>query len=148
MNPFLLSHHELLSEWKDFRKSLPDFSETEQMHKVAVFWAQAPLMKFAYDPENPEEWGTPWEMIYGNMYDRSSLAIGMEFTLRLSGWDASRFKLQYINDQDLSAMMMVLKIDDKVLLNYNERIISALPEHDYNIICSWQFDGKNYIEQY
>lgn len=148
MNPFLLSNHELLSEWKDFRKSLPSFSEAEQLEKVALFWAQAPLMKFAYDAERPDEWGTPWEQLDSNDWDRNSLAVGMEFTLRLSGWDASRLKLQYIRDPEISNIVMVLKIDDIMLLNYYERIISPLPNHDYGIIFSWQHDGKKYVERF
>jgi hypothetical protein len=50
---------------------------------LAEYWAQAPLMKCAYDGEDCSEWPGPWEMIHARRLVPYSVAIGMEFT---SGW--------------------------------------------------------------
>jgi hypothetical protein len=144
MNPFILSPTDRLAHWKSFRKTLPRFPEAEQMKQVVEYWALPPLMTFAYDPEVPNSWGTPWEMIDEGNWCRNSVAIGMEFTLRLSGWDAKRLKLRYWKDYDISDLILVLQIDDKWLLNYSYRSVVELPNTRHDIICEWQFSDDIY----
>lgn len=77
-NPFLLSPKQRLEEWKIFRNAITTLPDYNQLSEIASFWAQAPLSKFAYDPEQPSEWATPWEMIYEGDWCKFSVAIGME----------------------------------------------------------------------
>jgi hypothetical protein len=93
MNPFLLDPHERLRDWKAFRTGLSMLSEPDQLRAVAGYWALAPMKSLAYDVERPLDLPTPWEMIDLGDWCRNSVAYGMEFTLRLAGWDASRLKL-------------------------------------------------------
>jgi hypothetical protein len=116
MNPFLVSPRERLSLWKALRSSLATMPEEEQLDAVAKFWAQAPLHKFAYDVEKPETWPSPWEMINDGEWCARSVGIGIEFTLRLGGWNPERIRLHLIRDLDRSDMMSVVEIDRNTTL--------------------------------
>ena len=144
MNPFLLSHDERLSHWKKFRKSLTTMDEMAQLKAVAEYWAKAPLVSIAYDPSDATNWPTPWEMMSSNEWCRSSIAIGMENTLRLAGFSASRMKLKLIIDRDIQEMLLVLVIDDQWILNYDWGFIKPYPKTNHSVIRGWQFVGKKY----
>lgn len=145
MNPFILPDRERLAAWKTFRTSLPALSEAEQLRAVAAFWAQAPVGTYAYDADNCAGWPTPWEMIADGSWCRNSTAIGMEFTLRLSGWDPARLRLHFIRDLDLSEEMLVLVVDGTRWLNYEYREVVPVPETKQVLLFSCCHDGKSYV---
>lgn len=143
MNPFLLSPQERLADWKEFRKHLADLPETEKFSSVARYWANAPLINHAYDLEG--EIPTPWTMVHDGYWCRISVAIGMEFTLRLAGISPDRMKLQLIRDVDLSEMILLLIIDQHVVLNYQHGTVTSLPTSNHIVVETWQHDGKKYV---
>ncbi len=143
MNPFILSPKERLADWKGFRESLKALPERDQLDAVARYWALAPLLSHAHYPD-VEKVPTPWEMISEGNWCRNSVAIGMEFTLRLAGWKAERLELQMIRDYDLSEIIMVLIIDGQSVLNYNYGEIADYPKTRHDITDSWVFSGKLY----
>lgn len=144
INPFLLQPRERMADWKAFRKSLPHMSETDQLSQTAVYWSQAPTLKSAYDIEAPQAWTTPWEMVQANNWCRFSLAIAMEFTLRLAGWTKDRMILKFIVDYDLAETFFVLEIDGKVWLNHEYRKVIDIPEN-HEVLCAWSFTGTKYV---
>ena len=145
MNPFLLRPRERLNDWKAFRQSLPIRSEPEQLQAVALYWAQAPIFNRAYDVVQPQDWTSPWEMVQANRWCRKSTAIGMEVTLRLSGWAPSRMRLKLIADFDLQDTFFVLEIDGQFWLNHEYRKVIPVGG-DYQELCVFAFDGRDYIE--
>jgi hypothetical protein len=144
MNPFLLNPRERLANWKQLRESLKGMPESESLTSVTKHWSQAPLSRFAYDAEDATSWPTIWEMISDNDWCRNSIAIGMEQTLRLSGWDAKRIKLVLIKDYDLSDMMLVVQVDDRLWLNYEHATVVDIPSTRHDALVCWQFNGKTY----
>ena len=102
-------------------------------------------MKMAYDFEDCSEWPSPWEMISKGDWCPYSVAIGMEFTLRLAGWDKSRLTLMVIRDYDISAQMMILKIDDDTVLNYSVGMVEEFPKTNYCVLAQFQSNGKRYF---
>lgn len=144
MNPFILAPQERLAHWKEFRKSLGGMAEGDQLQAVADYWALAPLVGMAYDIEQPQEWPSPWEMINAGDWCRNSVAIGMEFTLRLAGWDTSRLQLTMIRDWDISEIILLLVVDDQKVLNYNYSQVSDYPETKHDVVGRWHFCGKTY----
>lgn len=144
-NPFLLSVKDRLNHWKNFRKELSEYSEREQLEKVAQYWAHTPLQTIAYDMDEPATWPTPWEMMSVNDWCRNSVAIGIEFTLRLAGWNPQRLKLKLILDRQSSVMAMTVIVDDTWILNYDWGLV--LPYKPSGIVLkSYQWDGKTYSE--
>lgn len=145
MNPFLLGREDQLAEWKALREGIKGLDEAAALQRVADYWAKAPLCKMAYDPEEPAEWPSPWEMIHANDWCPYSVAIGMEFTLRLAGWDASRLTLLLIRDYDISDQRMVLKIDESVVLNYSVGSVEEYPKTNHDVLIAVKNDGKRYF---
>lgn len=119
MNPFMLSAPERLDAWIEFRDSLSKFDETEQLAKVASFWAQCPFARWYLDPDSPQDWPTAWEMLHDGEYCKNTIALGMEYTLILSGWDRNRVKLKMIRNSDDGEEFFVVIIDDSLVLNYS-----------------------------
>lgn len=145
MNPFLLDPRERLKDWKALRVSLPGMSETEQFAAVARYFSLAPLSRYAYDAHEPASWPTMWEMISAGDWCEHSVAIGMEATLRLSGFPAERLRLLLINDRSLSEVKFVVEIDGKYWLNYSYGIVEEVPTTDRTLMCAWRFDGKKFV---
>lgn len=146
MNPFLLGPRERLADWKQFRSSLAALSEDEQLKKVVTYWSQAPVANFAYDPERPDTWMTPWEMISEGDWCRASVAIGMEFTLRLAGWSQDRLRLVQIKDYDASDLLFVVEVDGTHYLNYEYGSVVEIPQTRRDQICAWRYDGRRFAQ--
>jgi hypothetical protein len=144
MNPFMFAQGERLSDWKALRASLPAMSEEDQLLKIAQYWGRAPLMKCAYDSYKIEEWPGPWEMVIAGDWCRDSVAAGMEFTLRLSGWSADRLSLVMIRDYDISDQMLVLKIDNEKVLNYSIDEVVDNPSTKHAVMFQYRFNGRGY----
>ncbi len=144
MNPFLMGPRERLADWKQLREGIKALPEAERLAQVATYWGKAPLARFAYDAEDAGSWPTIWEMINENDWCRNSVAIGMEQTLRLSGWDAKRLKLVFVKDHDLSDMMLVVQVDDRLWLNYEHNTVVEIPDTKREILVCWQYTTKGY----
>jgi len=144
MNSFLLSPQQRLVYWKEFRTNLSKMPEIDQLSAVAEYWKLVPLKKMAYDPEALDLLPSPWEMISSDDWCKNSVAVGMEFTLRLSGWNANRMTIKMMRDYDISDQKLVLEIDENHLINYDYGIVTKMPATRFDIISSWRFIGRNY----
>jgi hypothetical protein len=90
MNPFLLGGDEQIAAGRRCAKKCERSTSPLLSSGSPNTGRSAPLMKCAYDGEDCSEWPGPWEMIHNCDWCPYSVAIGMEFTLRLAGWDKSR----------------------------------------------------------
>jgi len=124
MQPFMLPPVERLRHWKLFRTSLDETStDKEQLNEIMQYWYQYPVTSRYIDPHTPELWPSPWEMSQENQYCASAMAIMMEQSLLLSNddrWTPERLSLKYIIDDDAGADGIILVVDDKYVLNYNQ----------------------------
>lgn len=145
MNPFILAPQERLQDWKAFRKNILPLSEEEQLDAVAKYFARAPLARIAYDAEQPSSWPSAWEMISDGEWCKNSVAIGMEFTLRLAGWAPDRLELAMLKDWDISDMSLVVIIDGTKVLNYTYASVSPYPETRHDILSRIRFIDKHYV---
>lgn len=145
MNPFLLPPTERLRHWKDFRRELADQPTSAQIAAVAAYWSNTPIGALAYNPDDETGWLSPWERIYNNQWCRSSVAIGMENTLRLAGIEADRLRLQLLAD-DICDLLLVLIVDDAFVLNYDWGSVRSLPLPESAVIREWRFAGHGYLQ--
>jgi hypothetical protein len=147
MNPFMLMPSERLDEWTAFRDRLPSLSESEQLEQVCRWWGLAPLKKRSLDPLDPKSWMTVWEMLHSGDMCQNSIAIAMESTLRLSGWDPKRLTLQMVHSDEENADFIVVKIDDEYLLNYSYATpiyLDADIRNDISVEFEIQYAGRAY----
>ncbi len=85
-------------------------------------------------------------MISHGDWCRRMIAVAMEMTLRIAGWDTSRLKIVAFRDYDISEELLVLKIDDQWALNYSIGEVVPYPETHQVVTAIWQFQGRNYKE--
>lgn len=146
MNPFLLPPDARLAHWKEFRKSLAELDEQAQLEAVAQYWSKTPLLTIAYNPDDATTWDSAWEMIHDGNWCRSSIAIGMEATLRLAGWAPERLLLRHIIDRDISEQIMILRIDAQWALNYDWGHLVPYPQTTQQILRQFRFNGRCYMD--
>lgn len=147
MNSFKLPAAQRLEAWAAFRDSLASMSEYDQLLAVAEFWQQCPFDRWVLDPQSPKEWMSVWNMLYDNQYCINCVALGMEATLRYSGWDPERIKLVMIKEDDaLSSEFFVVKIDNKLVLNYSYGQCIPIEElgSTTNFMYSYGWNGNTY----
>ena len=147
-NPFLLSSINRLEYWKKFRKNISDFSDEQKICEVVKYWSNAPLLNIAYNYDEPSTWPTIWEMIEKNDWCRNSIAIGMDSTLRLCGFNESRLTLGTIIDYNNSIMQMVVKIDNSYILNYDWNTITVYSSVKCRWLKKFKWSMKHYVEVY
>lgn len=147
MNPFLVSADKRLRLWKDFRESLQQESEQNQLQRVVDWFARTPTVNFSIDFDNPSSWPSPWELIEEGNVCESGIAYLMERTLGLSGWDCSRLQLLLIKNTDIEILRLCLLVDDLYILNY-----SHLDVIDWKTICNdclvqakFKYDGHKHV---
>lgn len=133
-----------MADWKAFRISLSELPLDEQLYRVADYWSKAPLMKHAYDCEDYGSLPGPWEMILQGDWCRDSVAVGMEFTLRLALAEIEDMKLCMYRDYNISAQMLCLKIDNKLLLNYSLGEVVDIPSDGIFLLTQFKFNGRSY----
>jgi hypothetical protein len=146
INPFLLPADDRLAHWQQFRKSLSDQSELQQLAAVGQYWSTAPLRSIAYDCDAPATWPTIWEMIRAGEWCRNSIAIGMAGTLLLLGFDPGRLCVGLLHDHDLSVLLLVVRIDRDWLLNYDWGLLTALPTTKHHWVRRYHWTGRGYLE--
>ena len=127
---------------ENFRNAITTLPDYNQLSEIASFLGTGRYQNLHMTQEQPSEWATPWEMIYEGDWCKFSVAIGMEFILRLSGWKPERLKLQLIKDYSLSDLFFILKVDNYYVLNYEYGKISTRLSDNYEIIEEIVFDEK------
>lgn len=144
MNPFVLPLSQIMQHWKDLRTDLKNKNEIEQLQAVVDFWSFCPLSTFAHDPEALDTYDTPWEMMHHNDWCQNSIAVAMEFTLRLGGFPADKLIIKNIRDNDVSLQRLVVEYDGKYWLNYEHGTVSQIPNTNFEVLETWKFGTKKY----
>lgn len=146
MNPFMLSASERIDFWSSFRDSLPEMEEQIQLSKVASFWSLCPFSNWTMDPEVSKKWPTVWEMLHEGEYCRNAIALGIESTLRWSGWDAARIKLTMIKNIADGDEFFVVIIDDAFVLNYSYSDVEEVGaiQHEFTTLYSYSWAKHAY----
>jgi len=149
MQPYLLSPKERIRHWRDFRKTLPEKSDREQLIATSQYCHRFPILLNHYlNPDRPQDWLTPWELLYIGDFCSVSIPFMMEQTLIMSNeekWKPERFQLLYVDDTELSAMFMILVIDAKYVLNYSLNEIINFDKIQKNCIIQNKYtSSKNH----
>lgn len=70
--------------WRDFRNSLSAMTLEEALIATQDFWASVPFAPYYLDPDRPEEWPNPWDLITENYYCDLAKALGIVYTVYFS----------------------------------------------------------------
>ena len=81
---FKLSPKNRLSQWKSIRDKLNQTTLSAAVDKTQELWQSCPFTPFYLDPENPQKWPDPWQLITENYYCDLAKRLGMLYTLHLT----------------------------------------------------------------
>jgi hypothetical protein len=112
----------------------------DSLYQCVDYWKQAPLSNHIIDPYNHKSWYTPWEIIYKNYFDLSSISIVIYYSLILSDnrWKDD-LELWLINDGEDECLITVYK--EHLLLNYKNTICN-ISDTTFNIIQKYKYNDK------
>lgn len=147
INPFILNPIERIKYWRDLRESLDKTNLHKSLITISNFWWQVPIQTFCLDFDRPEEWPSPWEIIYFNGYDTTARAVMMAETAILVFPEmVDKIELMYIKDTVIEDMIMILVVDD-MILNHQYNMVLKLSDIDgnytiYNRYCKLEKGWK------
>lgn len=81
---FKLSTSDRLGHWKRFRSEISSLSLDEAMESTNDFWKSCPYTPYYLEPDNPDNWPDPWQLITDNYYCDLAKTLGIVYTLHLS----------------------------------------------------------------
>ena len=116
MNPFQLSYSERLKEWRVIRESSQKLKLSQSCVEIDSWWQQAPLVNHHLHWHDQENWPDPWTMLSENIYCSLSRALGIIYTLILTG--IKNIELVHARDRQSEEHYLVMVDDAKYVLNY------------------------------
>ncbi len=135
-NSCMLSPAERLQDWRRFRETLTE----DDLDKIIEWWSSLPYTMRAIDIYNSKQWPNPWELIYYGEFCKSSISLGIAYTLCLidESWQ-DRTKILMIDDNSLDIFLVVL-LDDKYLVNYSYKEIIEFDSLDVKVLETFSCD--------
>lgn len=116
MNPFQDTYLSRLTSWSNLRRHASTLPLDRACVEIDRWWQQAPLIPHHLHPNDSENWMDPWEMLSENTYCLLTRAIGICYTLVMSG--IGDVKLVIATDDQAEEHYLVLVEGDKYTLNY------------------------------
>ena len=116
MNIFQSSYESRLQSWFDLRQEIKELNIKNQCVKIDSWWQKCPLVNHYLHTDFMHEWPGPWELISENNYCPYARALGMVYTLLLSG--INTIDLVDAVDNNSEDVVLVLVDNAKYIMNY------------------------------
>lgn len=110
--------YDRLRQWHDFRKSLNQKTLQEAIVAVQHLWSYAPFVKYYLTTDQIDNWPTPWELIYENVYCDLAKALGIVYTLYLTDHQPKIEIRVYKDNSNKEHYNLVFIENGKYVLNY------------------------------
>ena len=110
-----IPNEERLHLWKKLRDDIAILPLSEQMSHVAKFCARMPFGSRTIDYYSPENWPTPWEILFHGSFCTSSISLLMFYTLEILNPDLE-IELHLVEDTD--GLFLLPIIEDQFVLNF------------------------------
>ena len=119
--------HERLRTWQEFRNSVSEMPHKEALDKIEHLWSYAPYVKNYLHYDLVNEFPGPWELIYDNYYCNLAKALGIMYTVYLSGQEVDVEIRVYIDESSTEQYNLVYIDKGKYVLNliHDEVVNSA-----------------------
>jgi hypothetical protein len=128
-----IENGERLRLWKKLRDDLVGKSLENKMAEVAKFCARMPYGSRTLDYYSPEDWPTPWEILFHGSFCTSSISLLMFHTFALSDIEES-LDLYLVEDDE--GVFLLPVIANHFVLNYHLGMESNYPEINVNNVPS------------
>ena len=136
MNIFQVDYETRLQNWHNLKQRILDLDIQTKCIEVDNWWQPAPLVNHYLHIYDIYNWPDPWELLVDNTYCTVARALGMCYTLRMTGIDDA--KIVEATDKFGNDVVLVLVDNAKYVLNY-------WPDTVVNN-CLQDFSIKKYID--
>ena len=116
INVFQLNYDARLRSWYELRTKITELDTKEKCVFIDEFWQQAPLVNHHLHILDSNTLPNPWELLSENTYCTVARALGMCYTLLLTG--EKDIKLVEATDRTGDDLVLVLVDNAKYVLNY------------------------------
>lgn len=114
-----------LTAWKEFRDTL---EQSEQpLQEVVNLWNRAPFVSNYLNPDQPENWPNPWDLVLNSDLDSLAISLGMLYTIKLTQrFTDSKCEIHTIASEDEKTQSYFLVVDEQHVLNFNYGQVEGL----------------------
>jgi hypothetical protein len=116
MNIFQVDYETRLQDWHDLKQRILRLDTKSKCIEVDAWWQKAPLLTHYLHIYDIYNWPSPWELLVENTYCTVARALGMCYTLHMSGIDD--VKIVEATDSFGNDVVLVLVDNAKYVLNY------------------------------
>ena len=107
-----------LDSWKRLRTEITQLDIETALQKVVDAWSTAPWQPFYLNYDESKEWPDPWTLIEENYYCDLAKALGMLYTLHLSGHkDCEHMELLIMHRESDHGQYNIVVVNEKYVLN-------------------------------
>ena len=131
MNVFQLNYDTRLSDWYKLRSTLEHSDTKTKCVEIDNWWQKAPLVNHHLHILDSENWPGPWDLLVENTYCTVARALGMCYTLLLTG--VEDIVLVEATDMQGEDMVLVLVDRAKYVLNYWPDTVVNNNSNDFSI---------------
>lgn len=131
MNVFQLHYEARLKSWHELRKQLEHSDIETKCIEIDNWWQKAPLVNHHLHILDVNNWPGPWDLLVENTYCTVARAIGMCYTLILTG--VTDIKMVEATDVFGEDVVLVLVDDAKYVLNYWPNTVVNNNSTDFSI---------------
>ena len=131
MNVFQLNYDTRLSDWYKLRSTLEHSDTKTKCVEIDNWWQKAPLVNHHLHILDSENWPGPWDLLVENTYCTVARALGMCYTLLLTG--VEDIVLVEATDMQGEDMVLVLVDSAKYVLNYWPDTVVNNNSNDFSI---------------
>jgi hypothetical protein len=128
-----IPNEERLFLWKSLRKELESLTLGEQLNKIAKFCGSMPIGSRTLDYYSPENWPTPWEILFHGLFCTSSISLLIYHTLTMVP-EGKIVDLYLVKDQEDIYLLPV--VNNQFVLNYHLGMVSMYPDiqRDFSVL--------------
>ena len=131
MNVFQLNYDTRLRSWYELRSQIEGTLIQNKCVEIDEWWQKAPLVNHHLHILDIDNWPGPWELLVENTYCTVARALGMCYTLFLTGVnDIELIEATDVNGEDV---VLVLVDNAKYILNYWPDMVLSNTLNDFTI---------------
>jgi hypothetical protein len=131
MNVFQLNYDTRLKSWYELRSQIEGTLIQNICVEIDEWWQKAPLVNHHLHILDVDSWSGPWDLLVENTYCTVARALGMCYTLLLTGVDdIDLVEATDINGEDV---VLVLVDNAKYILNYWPNTVLSNTLNDFTI---------------
>ena len=110
-----IPNEERLHLWKKLREDIHSLPLDNQLTEISKFCSKIPFGSRTLDYYSPQEWPTPWEILFHGSFCTSSISLLMFYTLSLIT-PSPKLELYLVEDDD--GLYLLPIIENQYVLNF------------------------------